>query len=170
MGDDHLAPEASIWRGLRPYLYFILRLANAIVTAVTLGAGSTPFIDGYIKKWFGPPPAPLAVRAQEVSDSLIRTGELIDELQAEVKARMTLIEGLASQARDAEQRAADALSRANLSEEQAKAVDAFLDRAVKLQIDESEGRSRRREWGLATFGGLVIGVAAIAIAHFLLGF
>jgi hypothetical protein len=137
---------------------------------VIVPIGAATAIDDYIKEWLGPPPAPLVVRAQEVSDALIRVAELVDELQAEVNARMALIESLTSKAQHAEQRADDALRRASLNEEEAKAIDTYLDRAVKVQISESERRSRRREWGLATLGGLVIGAGAIVIVHFLFGF
>lgn len=115
-------------------------------------------------------PAPLAERAQEVSDALLRVGALIAELQAEVEARMILIDSLAARAKDAEYRADEALHRANLSEEEAKAVDAYLNRALTVQLGEVERKSRRREWGLATLGALIIGVIAILISHFLFGF
>jgi len=165
MDPDVIPTEPDIWTGLRPYLYVVLRTWSFLLRTF-FPVVSFPGIDDYIKKRFGPPPAPLAVRAQEVSDALIRTGQLIDELQAEVKARMALIENLARQVQDADKRADEALRRAKLSEEDAKAVDAYLNRAVS----EAEARSRRREWGLATFAGLLIGVGAIVIARFLFGF
>jgi len=127
-----------------------------------------------ILKRFGPPPAPLAVRAQEVSDALTKAGSLMDELRAEVDARTALIDSLAAKTQDAERRSTDALRRADLNEEQAKAVDAYLDRALGVQLGLAERKARRREWGLATLGGLivglVVGVGSILIAHFLFGF
>ena len=106
-----------------------------------------------ILKRFGPPPAPLAVRAQEVSDALTKAGSLMDELRAEVDARTALIDSLAAKTQDAERRSTDALRRADLNEEQAKAVDAYLDRALGVQLGLAERKARRREWGLATLGG-----------------
>ena len=121
-------------------------------------------------KRLGPPPAPLAVRAQEVSDALTKARTLFADLETEVEARTALVEALTTKAQDAERRADDALRRADLSEEQAKAVDAYLGRAVKVQLDTVERKARRREWGLATLVGLIVGVASILIAHFLLDF
>jgi predicted nucleic acid-binding Zn-ribbon protein len=123
-----------------------------------------------IVKRFGPPPEPLAARAQEVSDALVRAGALFAELQTEIDARTALIDSLASKAQDAEGRAEDAIRRADLSEEQAKAVDAYLERALKSELAKVERSSRLREWGLAVVGGLVIGIASILISHFLFGY
>jgi F0F1-type ATP synthase membrane subunit b/b' len=121
-------------------------------------------------KRFGPPPAPLAVRAQEVSDALTNAQTLFADLEAEVEARTALVEALTNKAQAAERRADDALRRADLSEEQAKAVDAYLGRALKVQLGTVERKARRREWGLATLVGLIVGLASILIAHFLFGF
>lgn len=123
-----------------------------------------------IFKRFGPPPEPLAVRAQEISDALTRAGTLFAELQTEIDARTALIDSLAAKAKDAEGRAEEAIRRADLSEEQAKAVDAYLDRALKSELAKAERKSIRREWGLAIIGGLIIGVISILVAHFLFGF
>lgn len=123
-----------------------------------------------IVKRFGPPPEPLAVRAQQVSDALARAGALFAELESEVNARTALIESLVVKAEAAESRADNAIRRADLSEEQAKAVDAYLDRALKVELAKVERKTRRREWGLATLGGLTIGIASILIAHFSFGF
>jgi DNA repair exonuclease SbcCD ATPase subunit len=123
-----------------------------------------------ITRRFGPPPEPLAARAQEVSDTLTKAAAMFAELQAEIDARTALIDSLAAKARDAESRAEEAIRRADLSEEQAKAVDAYLERALKAELAKVERKSRRREWGLAIIGGLVIGIISILIAHFLFGF
>lgn len=154
--------EPPGWKAaLEPYATL---LANLLDSMFGLPLG------GPIKHWLGPPPAPLAERAQEVSDALIKVGALIAELQAEVAARTALIESLATKAQDAEHRADEALRRADLSEEEAKAVDAYLSKALTVQLSEVERKSRRREWGLATLGALIIGVIAILISHFLFGF
>lgn len=166
--NDDETSKRHLFQTIRPYLYAYLRAVSVVLGGI-VGVPGTKFLDDYIAKRFGPPQAPLAVRAQEVTDALTRVGELLDELQAEVQARMTLIESLAGKAQDAEQRATDALRRANLSEEDAKAVDAYLNRALTVQLSEVEGKARRREWGLGTIGGLVVGIAAILIGHFLFG-
>ena len=126
-------------------------------------------VDLIFKK-FGPPPAPLAVRAQEVSDALTKASALMDELRAEVDARTALVDSLAAKTREAERRSVEALQRADLTEEQARAVDAYLDRALQVQLGKVEHKARRREWGLAIVGGLIVGVGSILIAHFLFGF
>jgi hypothetical protein len=80
---------------------------------------------------------PLAT-GQEASDALAKAGALFAELQAEVKARRALMESLAAKIQDAERRADEALHRADLNEEQAKSVDAYLDRALKVPLDTVE--------------------------------
>jgi hypothetical protein len=113
---------------------------------------ATDALAELIAKRFGPPPAPLAVRAQEVSDALTKAGALMEELRTEVDARTALIDSLAARTQDAERRSADALLRADLNEEQAKAVDAYLDKALQVQLGAVERKAKRREWGLATLG------------------
>src|SRR5262245_11483618 len=101
---------------------------------------------------FAPQPEPLAVRAQEVSDVLTKAGALMGELQAEVQARMDLMNSLTAQTEEAERRSGEAILRAGLNEEQAKAVDSQLDRALQARLSALEQKARRREWGLATVG------------------
>lgn len=118
--------------------------------------------------------APLAERAQEVSDALTRASALVEELQAEVLARTAIIESLTSQTREANERAEAAKLRAGLSEEESKAVDDYLDRALVNRLAELEKSAKKREWSLGTIVallvGLVVGVGSILIVHFLLGF
>lgn len=122
------------------------------------------------REGFGRDNAPLAERAQGVTDALTKAGELLEELQTEVKARSAIIDGLASQTKEAEQRAEDAVRRAALNEEQAKAVDAYLDRALKNRLTELDRTASRREWVIGTVVCLIVGIASILIAHFLFGF
>lgn len=118
--------------------------------------------------------APLVERAQEVSDALMRAGALVEELQAEVLARSAIIESLFSQTRQAEERAEAAKLRAGLTEEESKAIDNYLDRALINRFAELEKSARKREWSLGTIValviGLVVGVGSILIVHFLFGF
>lgn len=127
-----------------------------------------------ILKRFGQPPGPLEVRAQEVSDALARARALMEELQAEVQARTDLMNALAAQIQEAERRSEEAILRAGLNEEQAKAVDTQLNRALQARLSTLERKARRREWGLAMIGGLivglVVGVGSILIVHFVFGF
>jgi predicted nucleic acid-binding Zn-ribbon protein len=117
---------------------------------------------------------PLDVRAREVGEALQRARDLLDELQSEVTARAAIIESLATQTVQAEQRAAEASERAGLSEKASEAVDALLVSAMKTRLGELERTARRREWGLATIValiiGLIVGVASILISHFAFGF
>jgi hypothetical protein len=114
--------------------------------------------------------APLSARTRQVAEALERAGHLVNELEAEVQARSKLIEALAAEAEQAEQRAEDAVRRAAMGEEQAKAVDAYLDRALKNRISSFERSARRREWGLATVVAFIVGIACILVAHFVFGF
>jgi VIT1/CCC1 family predicted Fe2+/Mn2+ transporter len=119
-------------------------------------------------------PESLAARAGEVSDALAKARALMEEMQAEVQARMDLIDSLAAETQEAERRSAEATLRAGLNEEQAKAVDFQLDRALQARLGTLERKAQRREWGLATAGGLivglVVGVGSILLVHYLFGF
>jgi predicted nucleic acid-binding Zn-ribbon protein len=115
-------------------------------------------------------PDPLDVRAREVSDALAKARDLLGELQAEVTARSQIIEDLAGETRQAEQRAQDAAARAGLTEKEAEAVDALLISALKQRLGELKQRARRREWSLATVVALIVGVVSILIAHLVFGF
>lgn len=77
---------------------------------------------------------------------------LFDDLQAETGARAAVVEALAAKAQDAERRAEYAIRCADLREEEAKAVGAFLDRALMARLAYLERKARRREWILATMG------------------
>jgi len=128
-----------------------------------------------ILNWlFGIKPEPLAVRAQEVSDALGKTRALMEELQAEVQVRMDYMNSFSAQIEEAERCSAEVRLRAGLNEEQAQAVDAQLERALQARLSTLERKARRREWGLAMIGGLIIGlvvgVASILIVHFVFGF
>jgi len=110
-----------------------------------------------------------ALQVQEVSNALARAGALIDQLQARLRDGWDHIESLEVQIQDAQQRADDALHRADLGEEQAKAIEACFDRLLKARLDTAEGKARRREWFLATLVALIVGLATIVIARYLPG-
>jgi hypothetical protein len=123
----------------------------------------------------------LAERAQVVANALGEATKIVHEIETEVKARAAIIENLVAQANQAEIRAGEAVRRAALSEQQVAAVDAYLNRALQsrireleLRLEQTERKTRRRDWMIATLVtstvGLVVGVAAILIAHFWLGF
>lgn len=121
-----------------------------------------------------PEPDPLDVRAHEVGTAPQRARDLLGELQSEVAARAAIIDSLATQTEQAEQRAAESSARAGLTEKESEAVDALLMRALKTRLAELERSARRREWGLATIValiiGLIVGVASILISRFAFGF
>jgi len=81
-----------------------------------------------------------------------------------------VVEALADQADAARERAQQAAQLARLNEEQAAAVNAFLDRLLEARLGTLERQARRREWMLATIVALIIGVAAILVSHYLVGF
>jgi hypothetical protein len=155
-------------------------------------AGSAVAVAGaglvvwWIQAWYEHTPAelardqqageldPLDVRAREVGLALQRARDLLGELQAEVTARIAIVESLAGQIKQAEQQAAEASARAGLSEKEAEAIDAFLVSALKTRLAELERSARRREWMLATavatIIGLIVGIASILISHSAFGF
>jgi len=116
------------------------------------------------------PGGPLSDRAREVAEALDKAGRMVQELEAEVRARTEIIEALAAETKDAEQRADQAVERAAMSEKAAKAVDAFLDRALENRIGSFEQSARRREWGLATVVAFIVGIICILVSHYGFGF
>jgi hypothetical protein len=114
--------------------------------------------------------APLEQRAALVADTAAYAVRLLDSLQKEIAARSAVVEALAGEADAAQQRAQHAAQLARLNEEQAAAVNAFLDRLLEARIGALERQARRREWMLATVVALIIGVAAILVSHYLIGF
>ena len=158
---------------------FRKRLKEACAKGAAAGLRATGYVapvpygdqlaDVLLKR-FGPAGAPIEVRAQQVRDALVSASELLDELQAEVKLRSVIIEKLGEQRVEAEQRTADALLRASMSEEEARAVDSLVDRVLQTRLKELERNARRREWTIGTAVALVVGVASILASHFAFGF
>ncbi|MBS2548796.1 hypothetical protein KGQ19_18175 [Catenulispora sp. NL8] len=161
--DEQHERSIQTWiRAYRPYL--------SILEAVLGWTPAGPLFANRLRELTKPPKDPLAERAKAVTAALTLSAELLEDLQAEVKAKIALIDGLEARTLVAEGRASDAEIRAALNEEQAKAVDSYLDRAVKHRIGELERSARRREWGLATVVALAVGVASILLSHYLFSF
>lgn len=139
----------------------------------SLTSVQTPLIDVLVRLQDPAKPS-LAEQAEIVNEALNKARQLFEDLEAEVQARSAIVEHLATEARQAEVRAEEASNRAALNEQEAKAVDQWLDRALQQRLGNLESRARRREWLLATIVasiiGLAVGIGAILIAHFLLGF
>jgi hypothetical protein len=94
--------------------------------------------------------------AAEIDQQLARA-------EAEVRARQAKFDELVAKSMQYEQTAA-------LHEEQAQAVAKFFRRQVEEVTEAVERKSRRREWGLGTFGGFAVGILAIMAARYFLGF
>lgn len=150
---------------LYPYLNFLLRFVGYIVPVLP----SQELADVVMRR-FGPAAPPLEVRAKQVGEALAKAAELLDELQAEVKLRAVIIKQLEEQTVEAGRRSEDAVLRAALNEEQAKAVDTYLDRALQARLRELEKNARRREVMLGTVVALIVGIATIFISHYLFDF
>ncbi len=165
------SPE-PIDRGGELLRQFAAQLAKSLDIAAPL----TPIprvsaeMANLLRKRFGPSGATLEERAQEVSEALSNAAELLDELQAEVRLRSVIIKQLGEQTAEAERRSEDAVRRAALDEEEAKAVDAYLDRTLQTRLRELEKKAKRREIVLGTVVALAVGVGSILISHYLFGF
>lgn len=157
-------------RARRRWLQFLRVGAQAAEAAGQYGNLPAAILAEWLQRRYERERAPLVIRAQEVADALEKTSQMLDELQAEVRARTSLIEALVSQTDEAERRSEDAIRRAQLNEEQAKAVDAYLDQALKNRISELEMRARRREWMIGTVVALTMGVVSILFSHYVLHF
>lgn len=114
--------------------------------------------------------ARVAARTAGVTDTRADADRLLAELQAEVKARSTILEHLTARIEEAEQRAEDAGRRAALNEEQAQAVDTYLNRTLENRLTRLERSARRREWLIGTVIALIVGIAAILVTRFAYGF
>jgi hypothetical protein len=114
--------------------------------------------------------APLEQRAALVADTVTYAVRLLDSLQKEIAARSAIVQALAGEAEAAQTQAEHAAQLARLNDEQAAAVNAFLDRLLEARLGAMERHARRREWALATVVALIIGVAAILVSHYLIGF
>lgn len=145
---------------------------SALSNAQAWQAASTPSVgDSQIRRglrdaW----KAPLEQRAALVADTVTYAVRLLDSLQKEIAARSALVQALAGKVEAAQTQAEHAAQLARLNEEQAAAVNAYLDRLLADRLGTMERHSRRREWVLATGVALIMGVASILVSHFLVGF
>jgi hypothetical protein len=114
--------------------------------------------------------APLEQRAALVADTASYAVRLLDSLQKEIAARSAIVQALAGEVAAAQTQAEHAAQLARMNEEQAAAVNAFLDRLLETRLGALERQARRREWILATVVALIIGVSAILVSHYLVGF
>lgn len=140
--------------------------AQAWQSASTASAGDSQIRRGLRDAW----KAPLERRAALVADTVTYAVRLLDSLQKEIAARSALVQALAGEVEAAQTQAEHAAQLARLNEEQAAAVNAYLDRLLADRLGAMERHARRREWVLATGVALVIGVASILASHFLIGF
>jgi len=114
--------------------------------------------------------APLEQRAALVADTATYAVRLLDSLQKEIAARSAVVQALAGEIEEAQTQAEHAAQLARLNDEQAEAVNAFLDRLLAARLGTMERHARHREWVLATVVALIIGVASILVSHYLVGF
>jgi hypothetical protein len=130
------------------------------------GAGRLPLLQGLRDAW----KAPLEQRAALVADTATYAVRLLDSLQKEIAARSAVVQALAGEIEAAQTQAEHAAQLARLNDEQAEAVNAFLDRLLAAGLGTMERHARHREWVLATVVALIIGVASILVSHYLVGF
>jgi hypothetical protein len=120
--------------------------AQAWQSASTPSVGDSQIRRGLRDAW----KAPLEQRAALVADTVTYAVRLLDSLQKEIAARSALVQALAGEVEAAQTQAEHAAQLARLNEEQAAAVNAYLDRLLADRLGTMERHSRRREWVLAT--------------------
>lgn len=116
----------------------------------------------------------LSERAMRARSALQEATSLARELTDELAARSALLEDVERQLAAESQRAEDMKRLDKVDEDTTRIINKYFDEALKRRLDDLERNARRREWGLAIAGGLIIGlivgIASILIAHFLFGF
>ena len=116
----------------------------------------------------------LSERAAHATSALQEATRLAHELTDELTARSALLEDVKRQLAEANQHAEEMRKLAQVDDETTDILNRYFDDALKTRLGELEKAARRREWGLAIVGGmivgLIVGVGSILIAHFLFGF
>lgn len=106
--------------------------------------------------------ASLSQRAARATTALLEATGLVNEPQKELDARTALLG-------EQEQRIHDLEHRAEADPDTTDAPNECIGDVARL-IGEFESRAVRREWLFGTLGGLVVGVSAILLTHFIFGY
>lgn len=109
-------------------------------------------------------------RVNVASTALREATLLVEELRAELEARMALLQDVRRQVEDTEQRARDVERLSHVDESTSQALNRYFDEALARRLGDLERESRRRDYLLGTFGALAFGIAAILLSHYLFGF
>lgn len=95
---------------------------------------------------------------------------LVEELQAELNARTVLLEDVQRQLAESTQQAADLETLSSVDDETTRILNRYFDKALKDRLGGIEHTSRIREWLIGIPVALMVGITAILVAHYLLGF
>jgi hypothetical protein len=107
-------------------------------------------------------------RAQRAFAALQEATELVEEIRAELDARMALLQGVRDQLEQTTREVDNMRVLANADPETLRIANQYFDAALENRLGSLEGRARKREIFLATIVGLLVGVVAIAVAHYML--
>jgi len=109
-------------------------------------------------------------RANIATVALHEATLLVEELRAELEARMALLADVKRQVESTEERAREIKNLAQVDEETTRTLNRYFDEALARRLGELERGAKRREWLLGTVGALAFGITAILVAHYLFGF
>jgi hypothetical protein len=112
----------------------------------------------------------LPERAEHAAEVLQEATTLVQDLQAELAARTALLEEVKRRAAETSRRVEDLERLSHVDDETTRAFNNLLDEALKRRLEDLERGARQREWFIGTVVAVVVGVVAILVSHFVLGF
>jgi hypothetical protein len=112
----------------------------------------------------------LPERASRAAQVLQEAITLVTELQDELNARTALLDDVKRQVAETTERAADIEKLSHVDEETTLILNKYFDEALKGRLETLERSARGREWLIGTVVALIVGVGAILVSHYGLGF
>lgn len=112
----------------------------------------------------------LPERAKHAAEVLQEATILVEELQAELTTRTTLLEDVRRRVAETSRQAEDLEKLSQVDDETARAFNNLLDQALKHRLEDLERGARQRDWFIGTVVAVAVGIIAILVAHFVLGF
>jgi hypothetical protein len=112
----------------------------------------------------------LPERAKHVAQVLQEATTLVEELQAELSARTTLLERAKQQLDETARRTADMQRLTEEDPEIIRIVNEGWDQVLERRIGKLERGAICREVLLGTVGAVAFGIIAILLSHYLFGF
>lgn len=112
----------------------------------------------------------LPERAKHATEVLREAATLVKELQDELTARTGLLEEIQRQVEEGRLKVDDLEKLSQVDDPTARAIRNVVDETFKRRLDELERTARQREWIIGTVVAVMVGMSAILISHFLIGF